>query len=78
MKDKCRSSGAIYVERGTGYTNAFKQLKKCMSDSDTAYLLDVYNAHFIQKRQHGVSFSSNRNLVVPSTGRERAMFAYLS
>lgn len=78
MQEKCRSGGVIYVARGTGYTNAYNHLKRCVPDGDADRLLEAYRTRLDKRYQHGVSFDGNCKHFALLMRREKSMFSYLT
>lgn len=72
MKDKYTAGGVVHVERGTLFTNAYKNLKICVSDGDAENLSGIGSARLAEKRQHGVTSDSNRKHFVLVTSNEKA------
>ncbi len=50
----CRAGGHVYVEKGAGYGNPFKQLIACMSDGNGDHLFKIYNDALDFIRRSGI------------------------
>lgn len=68
MKERCRTGGEIFVERGTGYTNSFKHIKRYVADGDINHLVGVLKICFAGKREQWRSFNRFKPSSVTITG----------
>lgn len=71
----CKSGGRIVAEKGAGFSNPYKHLKTCVSDGDIKHLMDAFEQKRAETRVFGAG--SSETLVISSTQKEKAMFAYL-
>ena len=58
-KEDCKTGGKFIFEKGTGFTNPYKQLKSCLSHGDESHLLNAYYTLLSKKKEkYGDVFSS--------------------
>eukprot|EP00171_Calliarthron_tuberculosum_P005080 IDg5080t1 len=71
----CKSGGRVVSEKGAGFSNPYKHLKSCISDGDIDHLMEVFERQRAESRVFGAG--TPETLVISSTQKEKAMFAYL-
>ncbi len=79
LRDKCKSSGTLSFEKGTGFTNPFKHLVACVSDGDENHLYKMYEKALAEQRRARImNHAELFPIVYTATEREKAMHAYIT